>query len=271
MMTIQDLLSNVYCCIKNILKKCYQKCAILVSSFSVFALISLNMHDFGHTGRYRLVEECSVFREPDNGEPEENAKKTEALGGGNFAVICKNAFNEKQGRIMQESKERAQKLEMTEVCASIEPVQNEVRIEPVNPYGEIDISNDDYEALCRIVQAEAGGEDVYGKTLVAEVVLNRVLSEDFESTVYGVVFERSGGSAQFSPTADGRYYTVDVTAEAVEAVEKALHGEDFSEGALFFSARSRANPNDMAWFDRNLKWLFQYGGHEFYTLPGDKI
>ena len=43
--------------------------------------------------------------------------------------------------------------------------------------------------------------------------------------------------------------------------------EDLSQGALFFSARRKANPYDMEWFDRNLTWLFQYGGHEFYTLP----
>ena len=137
----------------------------------------------------------------------------------------------------------------------------------VNPYGDISISEEDYEALLRIVQAEAGGEDEQGKILVAEVILNRVLAEDFASTVSDVIFEKSGGSPQFAPTADGRYYSVEVTGSTVEAVEKAIHEEDLSQGALFFSARRRANPYDMAWFDRNLTWLFQYGGHEFYTLP----
>ena len=99
------------------------------------------------------------------------------------------------------------------------------------------------------------------------MILNRVLSGNFASTVYDVIFERSGGSPQFSPTVDGRYATVTVTSGTVDAVEQALHGEDFSQGALFFSARSKANPNDMAWFDRNLKWLFEHGGHEFYTVP----
>ncbi len=99
------------------------------------------------------------------------------------------------------------------------------------------------------------------------MILNRVLSGKFASTVYDVIFERSGGSAQFSPTIDGRYFSVTVMPETIEAVEEALYGEDFSQGALFFSARSKANPYDMAWFDRNLKWLFEHGGHEFYTLP----
>ena len=117
------------------------------------------------------------------------------------------------------------------------------------------------------MQAEAGGEDEQGRILVAEVILNRVLAEEFASTVYDVIFEKSGGSSQFAPTADGRYYSVEVTQSTVEAVEKAIHEEDISQGALFFSARRKANPYDMAWFDNNLTWLFQYGGHEFYTLP----
>ena len=156
---------------------------------------------------------------------------------------------------------------MAAVCASIEPVQNEVQKPPVNPYGNIAISEEDYDALLRIVQAEAGGEDEQGRILVAEVILNRVLAEEFASTVHDVIFEKSGGSSQFAPTADGRYYSVEVTQSTVEAVEKAIHEEDLSQGALFFSARRKANPYDMAWFDNNLTWLFQYGGHEFYTLP----
>jgi len=109
--------------------------------------------------------------------------------------------------------------------------------------------------------------ELLGNMNGTEVILNRVLAKDFASTVYGVIFERSGGSPQFAPTADGRYYSVEVTQKTIEAVDKALKDEDLSQGALFFSARSKANPYDMAWFDKNLKWLFQYGGHEFYTLP----
>ena len=182
-------------------------------------------------------------------------------------AVCKTVIEE-QSKLEQKSEIQKREREVVKECINLETVEQvELPKAPVNPYQDLQLSETDYEALCRIVQAEAGGEDERGKILVAEVILNRVLTEGFEDTVYDVIFEKSGGSAQFAPTVDGRYFTVDVTEESREAVESALHGEDFSEGALFFSARSKANPNDMAWFDRNLKWLFQYGGHEFYTLP----
>ena len=57
---------------------------------------------------------------------------------------------------------------------------------------------------------------------------------------------------------------VDVTEETIEAVERALNGEDYSEGALYFAARRYANSNHMSWFDRNLTKLFRHGNHEFY-------
>jgi N-acetylmuramoyl-L-alanine amidase len=82
-----------------------------------------------------------------------------------------------------------------------------------------------------------------------------------------VVFQKSGGSAQFSPTIDGRFESVVISDETIEAVDMVLAGADNSQGALFFSARSKADPDNMSWFDKNLKWLFAYGGHEFYTLP----
>lgn len=267
MLTIQDLLKKVYCCIKNISKKAYRDCAVLVSGFTVVALISLNTHAFGGAGKNRMIiQECSSTREVEADKPEEEAEQNSLFAGPDFAAVCRNALEE-QSKIKQEEQAEVEQLEVVTVCANLEPMYNELPQKPVNPYGDICLSDKDYEALCRIVQAEAGGEEEKGKILVAEVILNRVLNEEFADSVYDVVFERTGGSAQFAPTVDGRYYTVEVTPETVEAVEKALYGEDYSDGALFFSARSKANPYDMAWFDRNLKWLFQYGGHEFYTLP----
>ena len=50
------------------------------------------------------------------------------------------------------------------------------------------LSEHDYQILCRIVEAEAGGEDINGRILVANVILNRMESPIFPGTVEGVVF-----------------------------------------------------------------------------------
>lgn len=121
-----------------------------------------------------------------------------------------------------------------------------------------------YEVLCRIVQAEAGCEDMVGKILVANVVLNRVADDRFPDTVADVVFQYSGSTAQFSPVASGSFYRVSITDETREAVDRALAGEDYSEGALYFAARKYAGSEKMRWFDEHLTRLFAHGGHEFF-------
>ena len=127
-----------------------------------------------------------------------------------------------------------------------------------------DLPEQEIMVLERIVEAEAGGEDADGKLLVANVVLNRVVDEAFPNTVSEVVFQQSKGVTQFSPVANGRYDAVTISEESKEAVERALNGEDLSEGALYFAARKYANPKNMRWFDEHLTLLFQHGGHEFF-------
>lgn len=130
-----------------------------------------------------------------------------------------------------------------------------------------DLSQADYESLLKIVQAEAGNEDEMGKMLVAGVVLNRVDSRRFPNTVTEVVMQQKGGVYQFSPVAIGTYQRTKASQETIEAVEKVLKGEDYTEGALYFVSRKSADPDKMRWFDNSLTKLFEHGGHEFFTNP----
>ena len=127
------------------------------------------------------------------------------------------------------------------------------------------MSDEDYDTLLRIVEAEAGSEDIKGRVLVANVIMNRVKSEDFPNTVTEVVWDNSDGVPQFSPTYDGRINEVTVSDETREAVKQALKGADYSEGALFFIQKSAAEEHNVKWFEKDLKRLFKYGVHEFYT------
>ncbi|WWR17246.1 cell wall hydrolase [Lachnospiraceae bacterium JLR.KK008] len=129
---------------------------------------------------------------------------------------------------------------------------------------EFSFTDNEFQILCRIVEAEAGGEDMNGRILVANVILNRVESQSFPNTIEGVVFQKNNGTFQFSPIRDGRYQNVKVSEETKEAVQRALLGEDYSKGALYFVSRKGAAPDKMRWFDNHLTRLFQYGGHEFF-------
>ncbi len=127
------------------------------------------------------------------------------------------------------------------------------------------MSDEDYDTLLRIVEAEAGSEDIKGRVLVANVIMNRVKNDDFPGTVTEVVWDNSDGVPQFSPTYDGRINEVTVSDETREAVKQALKGTDYSEGALFFIQKSAAEAHNVKWFEKDLKKLFKYGVHEFYT------
>lgn len=129
------------------------------------------------------------------------------------------------------------------------------------------MSDEDYDTLLRIVEAEAGTEDIKGRTLIANVIMNRIKHEDFPDSVSEVVWEYVNGVPQFSPVYDGRINEVTVTEETKEAVKQALEGVDYSEGALFFIQKSAAEKHNVAWFEKDLKRLFKYGVHEFYTYP----
>lgn len=151
-----------------------------------------------------------------------------------------------------------------EMISSVSSGQRVVAYEVLEQTMKYQLSDKDREALLRIVEAEAGGEDQEGKLLVANVVLNRVNSEMFPDSVVEVVMQREQGIAQFSPTVDGRYQSVKVSDDTRVAVERALYGEDISQGALYFCAREKVDSEKMQWFDRKLTRLFAYGNHEFF-------
>ena len=165
-----------------------------------------------------------------------------------------------------------QRTEKREIQSHFDfPVPDEEKLEKIKnqsaAYSESQLvmSDEDYKNLLRIVEAEAGGEDLKGKILVANVIFNRVKSPEFPSNVTDVVWQ--GGNPQFSPTADGRIYTVTVSEETKEAVNRAIDGEDYSKGALYFVEETYAEESNMKWFKEELKFLFRHGEHDFYTTP----
>jgi len=127
------------------------------------------------------------------------------------------------------------------------------------------ITEEDIETLCRIVEAECSNESYEGKIAVANVVLNRVMSNKFPNTVEEVVFQKSNGTWQFSPLYDGRYWKVEVIDETVKAVEEAVYsGSNNVSDSLFFMARIYVNSSsNVSWFD-SLEKVTEIGGHEFF-------
>ena len=183
------------------------------------------------------------------------------------AERASRAEEEERGRMARQAQEAAAAKERAaaEVSGAAETAE-EAAEEAAAETGRIyEVSEEDYDALLRLVEAEASGEDIKGKLLVANVVLNRVKSGVFPDTIKEVIYQQENGRAQFSPVATGKIDRVTVSGETVEAVERALCGEDESAGALYFVAPAYASAENRSWFENNLTLLFSYKGHEFYA------
>ena len=139
-------------------------------------------------------------------------------------------------------------------------VTRDVSSTPVYTKAFGNITSDEYYWLRQIVQAEAGNQDEVGKILVANVILNRVRNGRFPGNIKDVIFQGNGRVYQFQPVKNGMINTVVPDQNTIACVDRALAGEDYSDGALFF-ARQTANDS---WFNRSLTFLFVHGAHYFY-------
>ena len=118
---------------------------------------------------------------------------------------------------------------------------------------------DDLYWLSRIISAESGGESLYGQIAVGNVVLNRVASKQYPNTIYGVIFDRVGGT-QFTPVAIGTIYNKP-TESSVIAAKICLEGYSISSRILFFMNPKIATSN---WISKNRPYAFTIGNHSFY-------
>ena len=153
-------------------------------------------------------------------------------------------------------------------------------------------TNKEFEDRCRLTYAEARGECIEGQIAVTATILNREEHASFPDTFHGVMND----PWQFSPVWNGEVhvnrgscYTVlgydEVSEQTIDAVQRALDGEDPTEqllweeaerlgldpvkyaegGALFFY-----NPAGCDWqqqiYRANIKVKVQIGNHVFYKV-----
>ena len=120
-------------------------------------------------------------------------------------------------------------------------------------------NSDDLYWLARIINAESAGEPLTGKIAVGNVVLNRQRSRAYPNTVYGVIFDRKGGT-QFTPAATGSIYRAP-SEESVIAAKICLEGYSIDEEILFFMNPRIATNN---WISKNRPFAFRIANHDFY-------
>lgn len=297
MLTLCSFLQSVCRLVKTLVtpvvsmtKRMYRTLAVVLSGTVVVAVMTFTSAGFAGGGRNALTayaETPSTEAVPEEQEKtEEIALLTEAkiqlhltdseslksgqlLIGNTLARNVQEKIEVRQERraVVEETKEQIRQIEEERQRIAAEEAARKAEEERIRKAEEarkaaavVRYSDQDYEILKRIVEAEAGICDTKGRILVANVVLNRVKSDEFPDNITDVVYQKS----QFSPVYDGRLNTCEVTDETVEAVNRALAGEDYSQGALYFMNRRRSQSGNVRWFDGKLTYLFQHDRHEFF-------
>lgn len=119
---------------------------------------------------------------------------------------------------------------------------------------EFEITYDEAQMLMKIAMAEAESDGIQGKAMVMAVVLNRVEDDRFPDSIEEVIFQEH----QFSPIADGRYYTAEPDVECHLALAEIERGEYDTVDALYFENASQS------WQASNCEYLGTVGHHRFY-------
>ncbi|MBE5968230.1 MAG: LysM peptidoglycan-binding domain-containing protein [Lachnospiraceae bacterium] len=105
----------------------------------------------------------------------------------------------------------------------------------VIPYTEAEV-----DLLARLISAETRGEAYEAMVGVGAVVINRVQSPDWPSSISTVINHVAGGYYQFTPVENGTIRNAP-TDDSVKAAWEALYGSDPSNGALFYFDDSSTN------------------------------
>ena len=98
-------------------------------------------------------------------------------------------------------------------------------------------STDEVTLLAAIIQCEAGNEIYEGQVAVGAVVMNRVRSGSYPSSIYEVIYQ----SGQFPPAGNGsvaRIVTNGPKATCMQAAQEAIDGADNTAGAMYFKRAS---------------------------------
>ena len=276
MLTLHSFLRSVVLFVKSltvkVTKQMYRSSSVVMAGMMVVAIIAFSANGFGGGGRNALAAPMTEESDAIDMAEEENEGSglvTEAKV--QFGHLNTDSEGQHLAGALLEAdvreKQRKQAAAQTQIETLQKQILKEKQEEEARKKAEeerrasrrIRYTDEDYQVLLRIVQAEAGICDKRGKILVADVIINRVLSGKFPDSVKAVVYQPS----QFQPVSNGTINTVKVTAETIECVDRALAGEDYSNGALYFMNR-RASGSAASWFDRRLTYLFAHDGHEFF-------
>lgn len=127
-----------------------------------------------------------------------------------------------------------------ELCSGGVPLTAEGK-----PYDDVTL-----DLMAKVITHESGNQPLEGKMAVGNVILNRVNSPSFGSTVYEVIYSPNQfpGATNATPNE-----------ESILAARLVLEGANVVPEALYFNGAGKS-----CWASRNKRLIKTIGGHSFY-------
>lgn len=118
---------------------------------------------------------------------------------------------------------------------------------------------EEFDMLCYVVQGEVGDCSEASKIAVANVIINRVKSEQFPDSIYDVLTSPSQFDAIY-----GYYDRSTVPSQnTIDCAARALAGEDNTNGATYYYAPQYCSGASGSWFE-SLELCLEVDGQRYF-------
>lgn len=104
-------------------------------------------------------------------------------------------------------------------------------------YGDLELTDADKDLIAKLICAEGASEPFEGQQAIAEVILNRLASGKFQSSVYNIIY----AADQFASV--NQLYKAEPTYSQYKAIEQALYGPYVLPMDVYFFAKGALNDN----------------------------
>lgn len=123
----------------------------------------------------------------------------------------------------------------------------------------ISYTDEEFDMLCYVLQGEVGNCSEQSKIAVANVIINRVKTGRFGSSISDVL------TAPNQFTAINGYYSGrnKPTQNTIDCAKRALNGEDNSNGAVYYYAPRYCGGSTAAWFE-SLTFCMELDGQRYF-------
>jgi len=144
-------------------------------------------------------------------------------------------YNDETGYVQSEYVSSSFKIDTGETIAAIKLREEaEKKNSLTKNRGAVSADADEVKLLAALIQCEAGNQPYEGKVAVGAVVMNRVKSGAYPSSIYGVIY----ASGQFTPALNGTvakvYNSGKISDSNYQAAQAAINGETTVGSALHF-------------------------------------